>query len=78
MVTDTTPVAELTALYHGQWEIETACGGINTHLQGPGILLRSRTPEPVFQVLGGLLLAHYAVRSLVHKAVEQASEGLDR
>ena len=75
---ETAPAAELAALYHERWEIETACDEIKTHLLGPGTLLRSKTPELVYQEVDGLLLAHYAVRSLVHRAAVRAGEDPDR
>ncbi len=70
--------AELAALYHERWEIETACDEAKTHLLGPGTLLRSKTPELVYQEVGGLMLAHYAVRHLIHKAAGKAGEDPDR
>ena len=51
------PAAELAALYHERWEIETACDEVKTHLLGPGALLRSKTPDLVQQELHGLMLA---------------------
>ena len=38
------PAAELAALYHERWEIETAFAELKTHLRGPRIVLRSKTP----------------------------------
>lgn len=63
-----TPARELATLYHERWEVETAFDELKTHLRGPGIVLRSRTPELVEQEFYGLLLAHYAVRGLMHEA----------
>ena len=62
------PAAELAALYHERWEIETAFDEFKIHLRGPRIVLRSRTPDLVVQEFYGLLLAHYAVRGLMHEA----------
>lgn len=62
------PATELAALYHERWEIENALDELKTHLRGPRIVLRSKTPELVRQEFYGLLLAHYAVRSLMHEA----------
>ncbi len=69
------PAEELAALYHERWEIETAFDEFKTHLRGPGIVLRSKTPELVRQELYGLLLAHFAVRGLMHEAALKA--GID-
>lgn len=37
------PAAELAALYHERWEIETALDEFKTHLKGPSLRLRSNT-----------------------------------
>jgi hypothetical protein len=66
------PAAELAALYHERWEIETAFDELKTHLRGRGIVLRSKTPELVCQEFYGLLLAHYALRGIMHEAALQA------
>jgi hypothetical protein len=58
------PAAELAALYHERWEIETAFDELKTHLRGAKIVLRSKTPDLVRQEFYGLLLAHFAVRGL--------------
>lgn len=67
----TAPAAELAALYHERWEIESAFDELKTHLRGRQIVLRSKTPELVLQEFYGLLLAHFAVRSLMHEAALQ-------
>ena len=41
-------------------------------------MLRSKTPELVQQEFYGLLMAHYAVRGLMHEAALQAEEDPDR
>lgn len=65
---DLAPAAELAALYQERWEIETALDELKTHLRGGGIVLRSKTPELVQQEFYGLMMAHYAVRGLMHEA----------
>lgn len=62
------PAAELAALYHQRWEIETALDELKIHLRGARIVLRSKTPELVRQEFYGLMLAHFAVRGLMHEA----------
>ena len=69
-----TPAAELAALYHERWEIETAHDEAKTHLLGPGASLRSKTPELVLQEIDGLMLAHHAVRHLIHEAARTVGE----
>src|SRR5689334_24993780 len=72
------PAAELAALYHERWEIEGALAELKTHLRGARMVLRSKTPEPVRQEFWGLLLAHFAVRGLMHEAALRADEDPDR
>lgn len=72
------PAEELAALYHERWEIEGALAELKTHLRGAQIILRSKTPDLVRQEFYGLLLAHFAVRGLMHAAALQAGEDPDR
>jgi len=72
------PAPELAALYHERWEIETALDELKTHLRGARIVLRSKTPDLVRQEFYGLLLAHFAIRGLMHEAALMANEDPDR
>jgi hypothetical protein len=72
------PAKELAALYHERWEIETSLDELKTHLRGAQIVLRSKTPELVEQEFWGLLMAHFAIRGLMHEAALQADEDPDR
>ena len=72
------PARELAALYQERWEIETALDELKTHLRGAQIVLRSKTPELVKQEFFGLLMAHFAVRGLMHEAALKADEDPDR
>ena len=72
------PAKELAALYRERWEIETALDELKTHLRGAQIVLRSKTPELVQQEFYGLLLAHFAIRGLMHEAALQVDEDPDR
>ena len=72
------PAKELAALYHERWEIETTLDELKTHLRGAQIVLRSKTPELVRQEFFGLLMAHFAIRGLMHEAALQADEDPDR
>jgi hypothetical protein len=76
--TEAAPASELAALYHERWEIETALDELKTHLRGSRIVLRSKMPELVEQEFYGLLLSHYAIRSLMHEAALKADEDPDR
>ncbi|MCG2771816.1 MAG: IS4 family transposase [Desulfobacterales bacterium] len=72
------PAPELAALYHERWEIETAFDELKTHLRGARIVLRSKTPDLVRQEFYGLLMAHFAIRGLMHEAALKADEDPDR
>lgn len=72
------PAKELAALYQERWEIETALEELKTHRRGAPIVLRSKTPELVRQEFYGLLMAHFAVRGLMHEAALRADEDPDR
>jgi hypothetical protein len=72
------PAGELAALYHERWEIETAFDELKTHLRGAQIVLRSKTPDLVRQEFYGLLMAHFAIRGLMHEAALKADEDPDR
>ena len=72
------PAAELAALYHDRWEIENAFDELKTHLRGRQIVLRSKKPDLVKQEFFGFLMAHFAVRGLMHEAALKADEDPDR
>lgn len=66
------PAEEVARLYHERWEIEGAYDELKTHLRGGRRTLRSKTPELVRQEAWGFLLAHAAIRSLMHEAALSA------
>lgn len=51
---------------------------LKTHLRGAQIVLRSKTPAWVKQEFYGLLMAHFAIRGLIHEAALRADEDPDR
>ena len=65
---DRAPATELATLYHERWEIESAFDELKTHLRGARRVLRSKTPDLVYQEAWGFLLAHFALRALMHEA----------
>jgi hypothetical protein len=71
------PAEELAALYHERWEIETALDELKTHLRGSNIVLRSKTPDLVRQEFYGLMMAHFAIRGLMHEAALKVDEDAD-
>jgi hypothetical protein len=66
------PLETLIQLYHERWEIEQGIDEIKTHLCLSARTLRSQTPQGVEQELYGLLLAHFAIRTLMYAAALQA------
>jgi len=72
------PAEDLAALYHERWEIESAFDELKTHLRGRQITLRSKTPDLVRQEFYGLLMAHFAIRGLMHEAALKGEVDPDR
>ncbi len=58
----------LAALYHERWQAPPAFDEFKAHRRGRRIALRSKTPELVRQEFYGFMLAHFAIRSLMHQA----------
>ena len=75
---DDLAAAEIAAAYHERWEYEITLKEIETQMLEPGGGLRSRSPELIRQELWGLLLAHYAIRSLMAEAAQSAGIDPDR
>jgi IS4 transposase len=65
------PAMELAALYHTRWQVEAVFDELKTHLQQRRRVLRSKTPELVRQEFYGWVLAHYAVRWLMHQTASE-------
>ena len=72
------PAGELAALYAQRWEIESIFDELKTHQRGPRVILRSRTPEGVYQEAWGYLCVHYALRALIHDAADRSDLDPDR
>ena len=66
-ILDTTEATatELAAVYAQRWEIELAFDELQTHHSGSRAVLRSKSPDLVFQEIWGSLCCHYAIRSLM-------------
>jgi hypothetical protein len=75
---DSYPAHTLACEYHQRWEIEIAIDEIDTHQRLPNIPLRSQKPVGVIQEAYGLLIAHYAVRTVMHEAAVQSDLDPDR
>lgn len=72
------PADELAALYAQRWEFETALDELKTHQRGPRVVLRSKTPDGVRQEIYGYLCTHYAIRTLMSAAADDAGVDPDR
>jgi hypothetical protein len=72
------PAKELAALYHERWEIESAFDEFKTHLRGAKIVLRSKRPDLVRQEFYGFMMAHFAIRGLMHEAALKGDVDPDR
>lgn len=72
------PAHMVACAYHERWEIEVVIDEIDTHQRLVGRTLRSLTPVGVIQEVYGVLLAHYAVRVLMHEAALRVEVDPDR
>jgi Transposase DDE domain/Insertion element 4 transposase N-terminal len=72
------PALELAALYHQRWQVEAVFDELKTHLRQQRRTLRSKTPDLVRQEFYGWVLAHYAVRWLMHEVASLAQLGHER
>lgn len=72
------PALELICVYHQRWEIEMTIDELDTHQRLADRPLRSLKPVGVIQELYGLLIAHYAIRALMHEAALKAGLAPDR
>jgi len=61
------PGIELAAVYHERWQVEAVFDELKTHLLRGRRVFRSKTAELVKQEFFGWVLAHYAVRWLLHE-----------
>lgn len=69
---------DLAAAYHQRWEFEIALDEIETHQIAHSRVLRSKSPQMVRQEIWGILLAHYAIRTLMTEAAHDADIDPDR
>jgi hypothetical protein len=72
------PAQAVVLAYHERWELEITIDELDTHQRRPRQPLRSHTPMGVLQELYGLLLAHYAVRAVMHQAAVRADVAPDQ
>jgi hypothetical protein len=72
------PALELACAYHERWEVEITIDEVDTHQRLANHPLRSKKPVGILQELYGLLIAHYAIRHVMHEAALQAGLDPDR
>jgi hypothetical protein len=72
------PALEVACAYHERWEIEVTLDEQDTHQRLVNQPLRSKKPVGVIQEIYGLLLAHYAIRFLMHEAALSVDLDPDR
>ena len=75
---DDVSALDLAAAYTERWEIESAFDELKTHQRGPRTVLRSKSPDLVLQEVWGHLCCHYAIRTLMWEAADQAGVDPDR
>lgn len=68
------PALLLAQEYDQRWEVENTIDEVKTHLLGRKVPIRSLKPREVVQEIYGLLLGHWAVRSLMVQAAQ--TEGI--
>ena len=69
---------ELAIAYAQRWEIESTFDELKTHQRGARMVLRSKSPALVAQVVWGHLCCHYAIRTLMFEAAHDADIDPDR
>jgi hypothetical protein len=60
------------AEYHQRWEVENTIDEFKVHLLERKTHIRSQRPREVVQEIYGLLLGHWAVRSLICQTAHSA------
>ena len=68
------PALELASMYHQRWHIEEVFDELKTHLREGRRVLRSKTAALVRQEFYGWVLAHYAVRWLLHQGAAKSGQ----
>ena len=74
------PALELAIAYAQRWEIESTFDELKTHQRGARTVLRSKSPDLVLQGIWGHsnLCSHYAIRTLMWEAADDAHVDPDR
>jgi hypothetical protein len=75
---DEASAVELAVAYAQRWEIEGVFDELKTHQRGARTVLRSKSPDLVLQEIWGHLCCHFAIRTLMWEAANEASVDPDR
>ncbi|WP_406510959.1 IS4 family transposase [Streptomyces sp. NBC_00212] len=67
---DAYPAAELAALYHDRWEVESAYRQVKTFQRGPAQVLRSATPALVHQEVWAHLVVHHCLNGIIMQVAD--------
>ncbi|MHB8313782.1 MAG: hypothetical protein ACYDD0_10880 [Candidatus Dormibacteria bacterium] len=65
-------------MYSERWEFDSALGELKTHQCGPGVVLRSKVADGVYQKAWSMLCVHYANRPLLGRAAHHSDVDPDR
>ncbi len=69
---------DLALAYAQRWEIEAVFDELKIHQRGARTVLRSKSPDLVLQEIWGHLCCHFAIRTLMWEAAENAGVDPDR
>lgn len=69
------PAAELAALYHERWEVESAYRQLKTFQRGKAEVLRSASPELIRQEIWAHLALHHCLNRIIMRLAD--GDGLD-
>jgi len=72
------PARALVCAYHERWEAEITIDELDTHQRRAFRPFRSHKPVGVVQEFYGALLAHYAIRTVMHEAAATVAVDPDR
>ena len=75
---DEASAVDLAVAYAQRWEIEAVFDELKVHQRGPRTVLRSKSPDLVFQEIWGHLCCHFAIRTLMWEAADHAQVDPDR
>ncbi|MDT0343692.1 transposase [Streptomyces litchfieldiae] len=72
------PARQLAQIYHERWEIENGYAELKNRLRGAGFVLRSQTPDLVWQEIYALLTVYQAICALEARTAQDAGIDADR